>query len=99
MGQRMDKMQRPELCRGSYEFVATKEYCKNDRLPEPPGFIFAIDVSYNSIRTGLVNMVCNIIPSVLDSLPRDENGVCPVKVGFLTYGHTILFFNLAPELT
>ena len=44
-------------------------------------------------------MICHIIPSVLDALPRDENGVCPIKVGFLTYGHTISFFNLAPELT
>ena len=44
-------------------------------------------------------MVCDIIPTVLRNLPRDENGVCPVKVGFLTYGHTISFFNLAHELT
>ena len=55
MGYRMDRLQRPELCRGSYEFIATKDYCKNDKLPDPPGFIFAIDVSYNSIRTGLVS--------------------------------------------
>ena len=54
MGYRMDRAQRPELCRGSYEFYATKDYCKGDKLPQAPGFIFAIDVSYNSIRTGLV---------------------------------------------
>lgn len=27
-GQRTDIYERPELCLGSYEFVATKEYCK-----------------------------------------------------------------------
>ena len=55
MGYRMDRQQRPELCRGSYEFLATKDYCTNNKLPDPPGFIFAIDVSYNAMRTGLVS--------------------------------------------
>lgn len=44
-------------------------------------------------------MVCNLIPEMLDSLPRNENGECPLKVGFLTYGHTISFFNLCEELS
>ncbi len=29
-GQRTDAMQRPELCYGSVEYVATKDYCKVD---------------------------------------------------------------------
>lgn len=28
MNQRQDKYRRPELCRASYEFVATKDYCR-----------------------------------------------------------------------
>ena len=43
--------------------------------------------------------MCNIIPTVLDNLPRGEDGKTPVRVGFMTYGHTISFFNLAPELS
>lgn len=27
-GQRVDKYERPELVLGSYEFIATKEYCR-----------------------------------------------------------------------
>lgn len=27
-GKRIDTYERPELCLGSYEFVATKDYCK-----------------------------------------------------------------------
>ncbi|CAG5086922.1 Oidioi.mRNA.OKI2018_I69.PAR.g11404.t1.cds [Oikopleura dioica] len=100
MGYRMDRQQRPELCRGSYEFLATKDYCTNNKLPDPPGFIFAIDVSYNAMRTGLVHMVCETIPKILDSLPRNpETGECPVKVGFVTYSHTISFFNLSEDLS
>ena len=44
-------------------------------------------------------MVCQTIPQILDTLPRDEAGNCPLKVGFLTYGHTISFFNLSEELS
>ena len=44
-------------------------------------------------------MVCALIPSMLDNLPRDDEGKCPIKVGFLTYGHTISFFNLSEELS
>jgi protein transport protein SEC24 len=100
MGYRMDRQQRPELCRGSYEFLATKDYCTNNKLPDPPGFIFAIDVSYNAMRTGLVHMICETIPKILDSLPRNpETGECPIKVGFVTYSQTISFFNLSEELS
>lgn len=28
MNQRVDKYRRPELCRGSYEYLATKDYCR-----------------------------------------------------------------------
>lgn len=31
-GQRLDKLQRPELYLGSYEFLATEEYCRNRML-------------------------------------------------------------------
>ncbi|CBY14315.1 unnamed protein product [Oikopleura dioica] len=100
MGYRMDRQQRPELCRGSYEFLATKDYCTNNKLPDPPGFIFAIDVSYNAMRTGLVHMICEAIPKILDSLPRNpETGECPIKVGFVTYSQTISFFNLSEDLS
>ena len=39
----------PQLCLGTYEFVAPKEYCKNNVLPKPPAYLFMIDVSYNSV--------------------------------------------------
>jgi hypothetical protein len=47
-GQRME-YQRPELCLGTYEMVATKDYCRNNAYPKPPAFIFVIDVSYNNV--------------------------------------------------
>jgi len=85
----MDWYQRPELCLGSYEILATKQYCKvcdyssiffseffislfqDEKWPEPPAFIFMIDVSYNSVRSGLVEYICHILKNeLLNYLPK-----------------------------
>jgi len=88
-GRRLDHFQRPELCLGSYEVLATKQYCKVDltksffwisclflfrvqdeKLPQTPAFIFMIDVSYNSVRSGLLAYICRILKdNLLDYLP------------------------------
>jgi protein transport protein SEC24 len=70
-GRRVDTYERPELCLGSYEFVATSDYCKDSKLPGPPAFIFMIDVSYNSIKSGLVHLLCEQLKGeVLPHLPK-----------------------------
>jgi len=99
MNQRVDKYQRPELCRGSYEFITTKNYCKNDKEPLPPAYIFAIDVSYNAIKSGMVELLCRKVRNLLDTLPRDfghEKSL--IRVGFLTYNSVIHFYNLNKSL-
>eukprot|EP00070_Physeter_catodon_P030667 XP_028337561.1 protein transport protein Sec24C isoform X5 [Physeter catodon] len=68
-GKRVDAYDRPELSLGSYEFLATVDYCKNNKFPSPPAFIFMIDVSYNAIRSGLVRLLCEELKSLLDFLP------------------------------
>lgn len=40
-GSRADKFQRPELCCGSYEFVATAEYCRV-RLLQADFFMYSV---------------------------------------------------------
>lgn len=69
-GRRIDADYRPELRFGSYEFVATKQYCKNSVLPNEPAFIFLVDVSYQSINSGLVNLLCENLPYLLENLPK-----------------------------
>lgn len=70
-GRRIDAFQRPELCLGSYEVVATAEYCKDNTLPLPPAYIFLLDVSAASVRSGLVNLFCSrFITDILPHLPR-----------------------------
>ncbi|CAM4786840.1 unnamed protein product [Rotaria magnacalcarata] len=99
-GRRMDWYQRPELCIGSYEILATKQYCKDEKWPEPPAFIFMIDVSYNSVRSGLVEYICHILKNdLLDYLPKDRNAeTSTVRVGFATFDKKIHFYNIKSTL-
>jgi len=99
-GRRTDSYDRPELCLGSYEFVATKDYCKNSVLPKAPAFIFMIDVSYNSVKSGLVHLICERLKKdVLVNLPREAGAEeSEIRVGFATYDKEIHFYNVKGTL-
>ncbi|XP_049922697.1 protein transport protein Sec24D [Epinephelus moara] len=99
MGRRVDFYEKPELSLGSYEFVATLDYCKNNKPPNPPAYIFMIDVSYNNIKSGLVKLICDELKTLLENLPR-EDGMesSAVKVGFVTYNKVLHFYNVKSAL-
>jgi len=95
-GMRMDKYERPELCLGTYDMIATKDYCRDSKFPSPPGILFAIDVSYPMIKEGIVSLVCQNMKDILRSLPVDEaagHTASNMKVGFMTYDSKINFYN------
>ncbi|CAH8570203.1 unnamed protein product [Heterobilharzia americana] len=103
-GRRVDAGQRPELCLGSYELIATAEYCKNSQLPLPPAIIFLLDVSQSAIRSGLVQLFCSqFIERILPALPIEnfgsQDGVNPIRVGFITYDHQLHFYTVPREST
>lgn len=91
-GQRVDKYEKPELCLGSYEFIATKDYCKNNNYPKTPAFVFLIDVSYTSVKNGMVHLLCQNMKQILSLIQRE--GDSRMKVGFVTYSNTVQFYNL-----
>ncbi|NXO27653.1 SC24C protein, partial [Cisticola juncidis] len=98
-GKRVDFYDRPELSLGSYEFLATVDYCKNNKFPSPPAFIFMIDVSYNAVKSGLVRLICEELKSLLDYLPREGNmEESAVRVGFVTYNKVLHFYNVKSSL-
>lgn len=99
-GRRTDCYQRAELCLGAYEFVATKDYCKNNVLPQQPAFIFMIDVSYNSIKSGLVHLICQRLKEdILVNLPKEAGAEeSEVRVGFVTYHKELHFYNVKSSL-
>lgn len=53
-GRRIDLDQRPELTKGSVEFVAPTEYMV--RPPMPPLYFFLIDVSLSAVRSGMLEV-------------------------------------------
>ncbi|GKV38680.1 hypothetical protein SLEP1_g46569 [Rubroshorea leprosula] len=92
-GQRIDLDQRPELTKGSVEFVAPTEYMV--RPPMPPLYFFLIDVSVSAVRSGMIEVAAQTIKSCLDQLP----GFPRTQIGFITYDSTIHFYNMKSSLT
>ncbi|XP_050221483.1 protein transport protein SEC24 C-like [Mercurialis annua] len=91
-GRRRDADERPELCRGTVEFVATKEYMV--REPMPVVYFFLIDVSMHAIQTGATAAACSSINQVIADLPEGPR----TMVGVATFDSTIHFYNLKRAL-
>ncbi|GJP79788.1 hypothetical protein CLOP_g10006 [Closterium sp. NIES-67] len=92
-GRRTDWHQRPELSRGSVEFVAPVEYMV--RPPMPPTFFFLIDASVNNARSGVLQVISDAIRACLDSLPGDSR----TRIGFLLFDSSLHFVSLKASLT
>ncbi|XP_074619307.1 protein transport protein Sec24C-like isoform X2 [Acropora palmata] len=98
-GLRLDTYERPELHLGSYEFVATKDYCKDQKLPGPPAYIFMIDVSYQSVQCGMVRMLMKELKELLNFLPKEHGQEhSSIRVGFVTYNSQLHFYNVKSNL-
>ncbi|XP_059286889.1 protein transport protein SEC24 A-like [Lycium ferocissimum] len=92
-GRRVDLDQRPELTKGSVEFIAPAEYMV--RPPMPPLYFFLIDVSLTAVRSGMLEVLAQTIKNCLDSLP----GYPRTQIGFITYDSTVHFYNMKSSLT
>ncbi|PWA89651.1 sec23/Sec24 protein transport family protein [Artemisia annua] len=92
-GRRVDLDQRPELTKGSVEFVAPAEYMV--RPPMPPLYFFLIDVSISAVKSGMLEVMAQTIKSSLDRLP----GSTRTQIGFITFDSTIHFYNMKSSLT
>lgn len=102
-GVRVDRDQRPELTRGTVEFVVPKEYWTK----EPVGlrWLFLIDVTQESYNRGFVEAFCEGILASLyggeDTDDKDETGAprrslpAGAKVGFVSYDQDIHFYNVS----
>ncbi|KJR83495.1 protein transport protein SEC24 [Sporothrix schenckii 1099-18] len=103
-GVRGDRDQRPELSRGTVEFVVPKEYWTK----EPVGlrWLFLIDVTQESYNRGFLEAFCEGILGALyggeDEV--DDNGEPKrripqnARVGFVTYDKEVHFYNVASSL-
>ena len=94
-GKRMDRFQRAELHKGAVEYIAPGEYMV--RPPQPPVFMFVIDVSYTSVVTGLLQTVVTSIKEAIQSgkIPGGQR----VQVGIITFDTSLHFYNLNSNLS
>jgi len=92
-GRRADLDYRPELNKGCVEFIAPSEYMV--RPPQPPSYLFVIDVGYYSITHGVFQSVIEAIKSLLNEFP----GAPRTRIGFITYDTSIHFYNLKSSLS
>ncbi|KAI9882736.1 MAG: hypothetical protein M1823_005514 [Watsoniomyces obsoletus] len=109
-GVRVDREQRPELMRGTVEFMVPKEYWAK----EPVGLhlLFVIDVGQEAVNKAFLEGFCEGILSALyshDDSPSngtDENETdedekthrslpLGVKVGIMTFDKEVHFYNLS----
>jgi protein transport protein SEC24 len=90
-GSKGDRSHHPELKHSSIEYIAPSEYMV--RPPQPSVYFFVIDVTYPSIESGLLNVFCDTLLESISKLPGDSR----TMVGFLTFDHTLHFYNLKPN--
>ena len=68
------------------------------RPPQAPVYFFVIDVSYNAVSSGMLQIVVDTIKESLDHLEREETGG-RTKIGFLTFDSALHFYNLKKDLS
>ncbi|KAI6660298.1 Protein transport protein Sec24C [Oopsacas minuta] len=97
-GKRMDTADRSELSKGSYEVEVTKEYMRYQKEGDPPAVILVIDISMRSYNIGLEGFLSSHIADLLDRLPKDDTGTCPLEIGLIVYDTQAYYFNLSAPL-
>jgi protein transport protein SEC24 len=92
----LDRWSRPELNFGCVDYVATSEFMS--RPPQPPTYVFLIDISMEAVRTGMIEVLAEALLASLDRIPNSEGRV---RIGFMTVSNAIGFYaltNKEPEL-
>lgn len=92
-GRRADHNERPELSRGCVEYVAPAEYMV--RPPQPPAYVFVIDVSYYAVASGMLASLSAALLAALDKLPADPR----TQIAFITFDTAVHFYKIRPGLS
>lgn len=86
----IDRWSRPELNRSVVEFVAPTEYMV--RPPQPPVYVFLLDVSPAAVQTG---MLATATRTILESLGRIPNTDGRTKVAVIAFDTSLYFFSVS----
>lgn len=80
-----------ELCSSIYEFQAPSEYMI--RAPQAPTYVFVLDVSWNSISSGMMAASLRVIGDSLDELPPGDRS----RVSLVTFDQSLHFWSFESE--
>lgn len=89
-GRRRDAAQRPELYRGTIEFVAPAEYMV--RPPMPPVYLFVLEVTPAAANAKSLAAMISGIKRSIDSMPNEGR----TRVGVITFDSAVQFYTLRP---
>ncbi|XP_063930834.1 protein transport protein Sec24B-like [Zophobas morio] len=76
------------------EFNATEEFVQFSREPSPACYIFLVDTSLKSFKSGVLELTLSSLISKLHSLPGD----CRTRVAIITFDHQIHFYRYEESL-
>lgn len=88
-GRRRDADERPELCRGTYEVAATRDYMV--RPPQAVSHVFVIDASGPAIASGATAAACQCVEQVLDAVQGGDSA----RVAVVAFGAAVHFFSVS----
>ena len=60
------------------------------RPPQPPTYLFVIDVGYYSLTSGMFTTTIKSIQSIINNFQGDTR----TRIGFITYDSSVHFYNL-----
>ena len=89
-GRRRDAAERPELYRGTIDFVAPAEYMV--RPPMPPVYLFLLEVTPAAANSGSLAAMVAGIKRGIDSMPNEGR----TRVGVITFDSAVHFYSLRP---
>ena len=92
-GDRRDKLERHELCKGVYEFLAPKDY--HNRALVAPSIAIAIDVSAASVGNGIFGQILSSLESLIEYIPSPEL----TRVALFTFDQSITYFQVPEDLS
>ncbi|KDQ58689.1 hypothetical protein JAAARDRAFT_176744 [Jaapia argillacea MUCL 33604] len=86
-----DRWARAELNHSVVEYVAPTEYMV--RPPQPPVYVFLIDVSHAAVQSGMVATATRTILENLDRIPDEDQRT---KVAIVAFDVSLYFFSMPP---
>ena len=89
----VNRSHRKELFHSSVEYIASSDYML--RPPQASTYFYVIDVSHNSVASGMLQSVCTVILENLEKIPGDSRTL----FGLMTFDNTLHFYNLQSHLS